>query len=123
MKPQTRLIVLVLAAVAIVLAAGTWFLLGDDRGSETGWRPAERAGFLNNSVDECRKAPGVTPERYPICDRACTCAADEGEKLLTAREADAAAQAMKSNSATDQQKAALQQMQQAGMRCAGDLQK
>jgi hypothetical protein len=110
--------VLALVGTAVAIAAGIWFMTADDGAAGSGWRPAERAAALRNCVEACRSSPGVTPERYPVCDSACDCAVAEGEKTMTARDADAAAVAMKSNSATAQQKAAMEQMRDAGMRCA-----
>ena len=65
-------------------------------------------------------APAVTPDRYPVCDRACACGADEAQKTMTARELDAAAQAMATNTASAEQKAAMDRLQKAGLRCVTD---
>ena len=120
MTSQARLIALVLSGGAIAIMLGVWFITPNDGAAGNGWRPAERAEFVRNCVEECRKAAGVTPEHYPVCDNACGCAIDEGEKIMTAREADAASQATKSNTASAQQKAAMEQMKKAGLRCAAN---
>jgi hypothetical protein len=112
------LVTFALVGTAVVAAATVWFMrTSEDRPDATGWRPSEIAAFLNNCIEQCRGAPGVTPERRPLCDNACKCAADEARKVMTARELDAAAQAVNNNTATEKQKTAMAQLQQAGLRC------
>jgi hypothetical protein len=77
------------------------------------WPPGERTAFIKSCVDKCRAAPGVTPERYPVCDRACACAADEGEKIMTVEEMIAV---YKSGKAEQNEK--LKRITQAGIACA-----
>lgn len=118
MTPQTRLIA-VAGGVAVVAAAAIalWFTMASDRTKLGGWPPSERAEFMRSCVEECRKSPGVTEDKYPLCDRACTCGADEGEKIMTSQELGQTAQAISSGSASAAQLAKMERVKAAGMRC------
>ena len=117
MSGGTRLLAIIVGAVVVIAAiAGVAIYL--QRGQETGppgplvtpggWPASERAAFINSCVDKCRAAPGVTPERYPMCDRACKCAADEAEKTMTVEEMASAAQAISSGKASAAQAATME---------------
>lgn len=118
MASRTRLIVLT-GSVAFVVAAAVafWLTMAGHRSPAAGWSAGERAAFMESCVRECRAAPGVTADRYPACDQACTCGADEGSRTMTARELDEAADASSHSRATDEQKAKLERMHEAAMRC------
>ncbi len=116
MTSQTRLIAMV-GGVAVV-AAALWFTMVRDRTDLGGWPPSQRAEFMHSCVEECRKSPGVTEYKYPLCDRACTCGADEGEKIMTVQELGLTAQAIASGSASTEQLAKMDRVKAAGMRCA-----
>ncbi len=77
------------------------------------WPAGERTAFIKSCVDKCRASPGVTPDRYPVCDRACGCAADEGEKTMSVDEMIAI---YKSGKADQNEK--LKRITQAGIACA-----
>jgi hypothetical protein len=117
MTPQTRLIAIV-GGVAFVVAAAVafWFTMAGNRAD--GWPASERAAFMRNCVEQCRLSPGMTEARYPVCDTACTCAANEGEKNFTVAELGAAAQATISGNATPEQTAKMERLKAAGMNCA-----
>lgn len=120
MTPRTRLAALLLGGAAILIAAAVWFLMQgnrEDREDGPGWPPSERAAFLKNCVEQCRKSPGVTEDKYPLCDRACSCGADEGEKIMTARELAVIAQALNNGTASAEQTAKMNRVKAAGMSC------
>jgi hypothetical protein len=119
MTSRTRTIV-VAAGIAFVVAAIVAYLvtMNGNRSDRTGWPPAERAAFMRNCVEQCRNSPGVTADKYPICDKACTCAADEGEKTMTVDDLAAAAQAISSGKASPKQTAMMDGLKAAGARCA-----
>ncbi len=99
-------------------AAVAWFVLAADRTDGKGWPPAERAAFMRNCVEQCRAAPGVSEAQYPACQAACACAADEGEKTMTAQDLESAARAIGSGKASAEQTAKLDGLKAAGARCA-----
>lgn len=115
-------VIAIAGGVAFVAAAAVAFWLtmaGNHSGTTTaGWPPAERAAFMRNCVEQCRAAPGVTADKYSICDRACTCAADEGEKTMTVQDLGRAAQAITDNNASAEQTAMMDRLKAAGARCA-----
>lgn len=118
MAPRTRLIALLLGGTAVVaLAAAAWFVIAGDHTAGTAWPPSEREAFMRSCTEQCRTSPGVTQDRYPVCDQACTCAADEGEKTMTVQELAAAAQAITSGNASAEQTVKMDRLKAAGMRC------
>lgn len=118
MSRQTRLIAALLAGLAVLALAAIWFVMGRDQQAAIGWPPSERAAFMGNCIEQCRASPGMTESRYPICDSACTCAADEGEKIMTVQELASAAQAIGSGNPSAEQTAKMDRLKAAGMRCA-----
>ena len=60
----------------------------------------------------------MTPERYPLCDQACTCSADEAEKMVTAQELVDLYKGMQSGRPTKEQNEKLEKMKAAGVACA-----
>ena len=120
MTPRSRLIAALLGGVALLIAVAVWLVMPGDRKDETSWPPAERAAFMRSCVEECRKSPGVTEDKYPLCDRACTCGADEGEKIMTVQELGLTAQAIAGGGASAEQIAKMERVKAAGMRCAID---
>lgn len=113
MSRQNRLIAAAVGAVVLAGALAGWLLLGD-----RGWSAADKEAFVSNCVEKCRAAPGVTPDRYPLCDKACACALDEGQKQMTGPELGAAAEAINSNTATPLQREKMSRIQSAAMECA-----
>src|SRR5258707_782261 len=92
MSGRTRLLAAIIGGLAVIaLIAGVAITVqrGQDAQSsgEPGrWPAAERTSFIDSCVKSCRAAPGVTPARYPVCDQACRCSADEAEKIVTSQE-------------------------------------
>ena len=109
-------------AVVVAAAVAFWLTMsGNMAGTRTGpaeWPPAERAAFMRSCQQECQNSPGVTPEKYPLCERACTCAADEAEKTMNMAQLSDAAQAVGSGKASPEQTALLERLKSAGARCA-----
>ena len=96
-------------------------LLRQTTPSEPGrWPPAERTAFIDSCVKSCRAAPGVTPARYPVCDEACKCSADEAEKMVNAQELVEIHKGMQSGKPTKEQSDKLEKMKAAGLACARD---
>ena len=118
---RTRLLAAILGGVAVIaLIAGAVFMLRnqDTTPSEPGrWPPGERTAFIDSCVKSCRASPGVTPARYPICDQACKCSADEAEKMVTAQELVEMYKAMQSGKATKEQNDKLEKMKATGVAC------
>jgi len=123
MSGGTRLLAAILGGLAVIalIAGGTVIMLRDQGtpSSEPGrWPAAERTAFVDSCVKSCRAAPGVTPDRYPLCDQACTCSADEAEKMVTAQELVGLYKGMQSGKATKEQNEKLERMKAAGVACA-----
>ena len=118
MAPRTRLIALLLGGTAVLALAAIWFIVAGAHQDGRSWPPSERAAFMKSCVEQCRSSAGVTPDRYPACDSACTCAADEGEKSMTVDELASAAQAITNGNASAAQTAKMDRLKAAGMRCA-----
>jgi hypothetical protein len=118
MSRQTRFIAALLGGLAVLASVAVWFVMVRHHQDGTSWPPSERAAFMRSCVEQCRTAPGVTESRYPLCDSACTCAADEGEKIMTVQELASAAQAISSGNPSAEQAARMDRLKAAGMRCA-----
>jgi hypothetical protein len=104
-----------IAAVAITLLRGQEAAPSDPSGR---WPAPERAAFIDACVQKCRAAPGVTPDRYPLCDQACKCAADEAEKVVPGQELGEIYRAMQGGKATPEQNDKIERMKAAGIACA-----
>jgi hypothetical protein len=82
------------------------------------WSEGQRAAFIDACVRSCRASPGVTPDRYPLCDQACKCGADEGEKIVTGQELVEIYKTMQSGKPTKEQNDKFERMKAAGIACA-----
>jgi hypothetical protein len=112
------LIAALLGGAVLLIAAAVWLVMpGDRKDGGTSWPPSERAAFLRSCVEECRKSPGVTEDKYPLCDRACACSADEGEKVMSVQELMSTAQSISSGSGSAEQTAKMDRVKAAGMSC------
>src|SRR5471030_1889746 len=119
MTPRTRLIAALLGGAAILIAVAVWLVMpSDGKDGGTSWPPSERAAFMRSCVEECRKSPGVTEDKYPLFDRACTCSADEGEKVMSVQELWSTATSISSGSASVEQTAKMERVKAAGLSCA-----
>ena len=117
MTPQTRLIAIAGGAAFVVAAAvALWFTMAD----RTVWSPETRADFMRHCTDSCRKAPGVTEDKYPLCDRICTCDVDESEKTMSPRALALAEKAVGDGTATTEQTEKINRIIAAGKRCAAE---
>ena len=118
MTSRTRLIAVLLGGAAVVAAGAVWLLMALGTRDETSWPPAARAEFIRSCVEKCRLAPGVTEDRYPLCDATCICAADEGEKIMTSAELSAAGVAMATGRLSSAQTAKVERLKAASQSCA-----
>jgi len=124
MSGRTRLLAAIFGGLAVIaLIAGVAITLqrGQDAqpsGQPGQWPAPERAAFVDSCVKSCRAAPGVTPDRYPLCDQACKCGADEAEKIVTGQELLEIYKAMQSGKPTKEQSDKLERMKAAGLACA-----
>jgi len=91
---------------------------GGSAAASGAWPESQRKNFIDACVDSCRKAPGVTSARYPLCDQACKCAADEGERLVPGTELAAIYLAHQTGTASAEQKEKMQKLGDAGLACA-----
>jgi hypothetical protein len=82
------------------------------------WPQSQRMTFIENCVQSCRNAPGVTAATNPVCDQVCACAADEGEKLVTVNELAMIVMAEKVGLASSEQKEKMQRLKDASLACA-----
>ncbi len=117
MTPRTRPIAALVGGAAILAAVAAWLVMADDRKEGTSWPPSERAAFMRSCIEQCQLSPGVTEDKYPLCDKACACSADEGEKIMTVQELGSAAQAISSGSASPEQTAKMGRLRAAGVSC------
>ena len=118
MSRQTRFIAALLGGLVILALAVVWFVVAGHHKEGTSWPPSERAAFMRSCLEQCRTSPGVTEDRYPLCQSACSCAADEGEKTMTVEELASAAQAISSGKASAEQTAMVDRLKAAGRRCS-----
>ena len=117
---RTRLLAAILGGVAVIaLIAGAVFMLRDQgTPTEPGrWPPAERTAFIDSCVKSCRNSPGITPARYPVCDDACKCSADEAEKMVTTQELIELYKGIQGGKPTKEQIDKLEKMKAAGVAC------
>jgi hypothetical protein len=125
MSGRTRLLAAIVGGLAVIaLIAGVAITLqrGQDEqpsGQPGPWPAQERTAFIDSCVKSCRAAPGVTPARYPLCDQACKCGADEAEKIVTGQELVEIYKAMQSGKPTKEQSDKLERMKAAGVACVG----
>jgi hypothetical protein len=123
MSERTRLLAAIFGGLAIIaVIAGVAITATTQRGQDTQlpgrWPAAERTAFIDSCVKSCRASPGVTPARYPLCDQACQCGADEAEKIVTGQELVDIYKALQSGKATNEQNDKLERMKAAGIDCA-----
>ena len=110
-----------LAVIALIAGVAITLQRGQDAptsGEPGRWPARERTEFIDSCVKSCRAAPGVTPAQYPLCDQACTCGADEAEKIVTGQELMGIYKAMQSGKPTREQNDKLERMKAAGIACA-----
>lgn len=72
-----------LAAVGVVAVASLAAHLLLKRPTPGHWAEAQKSAFIEACNTNCKKSPGVTPDRYPICEKVCACSAAEAEKILS----------------------------------------
>ena len=121
MSGNTRLLAGFFGGVAVValIAGAVVMLLKQSAPSEPGrWPTADRTAFIDSCIKSCRNSPGVTPDRYPVCDHACKCSADEAEKMVTAPELVELYKSIQGGKATKEQSDKLERMKAAGVACA-----
>ena len=113
-------VIALIAGVAITMQRGQEAPPSDPSGR---WPTQDRAAFIDSCVKSCRAAPGVTPPHYHICDQACTCGADEAEKIFPGRELVEIYKAMKGDKATKEQSDKMERLKAAGVACAAQEKK
>jgi hypothetical protein len=118
-----RLLAAILGGLAVIalIAGAAFFILQkqNTQPAEPGrWPAGERTAFIDSCVKSCRNSPGVTPARYPVCDQACKCSADEAEKMVTPQELVELYKGMQSGKPTKEQTDKLERMKAAGVACA-----
>jgi hypothetical protein len=118
MSRQTRFIAALLGGLAVLVLVAVWLMMADAPNGSTSWPPAARKSFIASCVEKCRASPGVTEARYPLCDSACACAADEGEKIMTGDELGAAALAISGGTASAEQNDKMNRIKAVAMACA-----
>ena len=106
------------AALVVAIAVVVAIMYRDQSAPLGRWQPEQRTAFIESCVKSCRIQPGVTPAKYPLCDQACTCAADEGEKLLSNQELVELYLAEKSGKSSIGDSAKMQKVKDAGIACA-----
>jgi hypothetical protein len=114
---RTQLISSLVAGAALLVVLGVWLVMAGGGKDGGAWPPSERAAFIRSCVEECRKSPGVTADKYPLCDRACACSADEGERIMTAQELGKTATSISNGTASPEQLAKMDRVKAAGMHC------
>ena len=121
MSGNTRLLAVIFGGVAVIalIAGAVVMLLKQGTPSEPGrWPTTDRTAFIDSCIKSCRNSPGVTPDRYPVCDHACKCSADEAEKMVTAPELVELYKSIQGGQATKEQNDKLERLKAAGVACA-----
>jgi hypothetical protein len=112
-------------AVLVAIALAVLPLKDDPKASPppspSHWPESQRASFIENCVKSCRNAPGAAAAAYPLCDQACGCAADEGEKFVTVNELAMIVLAEKVGMASSEQKEKIQKLKDASLSCMRKL--
>jgi hypothetical protein len=122
MSGSTRWLAAILGGIAVVVLVVGAIILHREQVPQAPepagrWPEKERAAFIDSCVKTCRAAPGVTPDRYPLCDQACKCGADEGEKIVSGEELVEIYRALQSGKPTKEQNEKLEKMKAAGIAC------
>jgi hypothetical protein len=68
------------------------------------WTKDQRARFIGSCVEGCQSTPNMSDAGKAACSKACSCLADQGEKMMTPAdddEADKAAAADKTTAKMD----------------------
>jgi hypothetical protein len=105
-------------AIAGVVVMAVWYVRSPG-GSPGGWPAEERRAFLDSCNKQCRSSPGVTPDRYPHCDKACVCGADEAERTVSYGELGRLVVAQKTGVSTHEQDEKMQRIAAASLACVG----
>lgn len=82
------------------------------------WPKEHRDAFIAQCTKKCKASPGVTPDRYALCDKACSCGADEAEKIMTPAELAEFYLAQKAGLVSNAQKEKIKRVAQASVDCA-----
>jgi len=115
MTSQTRTVLLVVAGLVVLAAVATWLSLRGHQGNA--WPAEAKAAFVKNCVEKCRAAPGMTEDKYAYCDSACTCSADESEKVVSIAELEEIGLAMKTGKTAPSQTETLNRVKGAAAVC------
>ena len=120
MSPRRRNTLLgglgIVVLVALVTAAAYLLVPTQPPGP---WPKEQRDAFIDSCNQKCRSSPGVTPDRYALCDKACTCGADEAERTVSSAELARIVMAQKVGMTSKEQDAKLQRIAAAGLACVG----
>ena len=54
------------------------------------WTKDQRARFVGSCVEGCQSTPNLSDKARTACPKACTCLADQGEKMMTPADFDEA---------------------------------
>jgi hypothetical protein len=108
-------------AIAGLLAAVTLAVhLMKPGQSSARWPEAQRSSFIDACNKNCRSAPGVTPDRYPLCDKACLCAVEEGEKVLSGEDLTQIYLAQTGGKPTEEQKEKVRKLTRISLACVAE---
>ena len=68
-------------AILLLLALGT--------PASANWTRAQRTHFLDQCIASCQATPNMPEARRGVCDKTCSCVADEAETQVTPADMDA----------------------------------
>jgi hypothetical protein len=109
---------LALVGLIAVVSIAAYFI--EPKQSSDHWPKEHRNAFIEACNKKCKASPGVTPDRYALCDKGCLCSADEAEKIMTSAELVQYYLAEKAGLVSSEQKKKVQKIGEAGVACLGE---
>jgi hypothetical protein len=107
-----------LFGLVAIVAIAAYFI--DSKAPSSRWSKEQRDAFIETCSKKCKSSPDVTPDRHALCDKGCSCAADEAEKIASSLELAQYYLAEKAGLASNEQKQKMQKIGQAGAACLGE---
>jgi hypothetical protein len=123
MPPQKRPANTLLGVVGLIgfvtlVAIAAHFI--EPRQPSGGWSKETRNKFIEGCANKCKNSPRVTADQYALCDKACSCSADEAEKIMTSAELVEYYLAEQAGLASNAQKQKMQRITAAGIACLSE---
>ena len=83
------------------LSLAALLLLALGAPASANWTRAQRTHFLDQCIASCQATPNLPEARRGVCDKTCSCVADEAETQVTPADMDAIEEAAAAGRTTD----------------------